>query len=206
MPSPSPECTTRIYTYHSLSRRYNGNKSPDLQLTVYEYGKDSIEIELTNLQYALQRCQNIKHIFMIIVIYSTYIIMASKNVTLLKGHILYDLSCLLWLLYRIINLLSLIHTEKVIVCLDLALQCHTVRFLRRTSNLFIPASNIYDIVINEVIENLDVHYILIIRTKGSLFQKKPIITLFNTLQPSFDCLQMTYRCLNRIFRKTDGIT
>ncbi|XP_018797268.1 PREDICTED: uncharacterized protein LOC108974091 [Bactrocera latifrons] len=205
MPSPSPECTTKIYTYQSLCQRYSGNKSPDLQLTVHEYGKDSIELELTNLQYALQRYQKIKHICINIIIYIVYIIMVSKNVTLLKGHMLCDLSCLLWLLYRIFNLMSLIHTEKVIICLDLALQCHTVRFLRRTSNLFIPASNIYDIVINEVIEDLDVHYILIIRTKGSLFQKKPIITLFNSLQPSFECLQMTYRCLNGIFRKSNGI-
>lgn len=45
-------------------------------------------------------------------------------------------------------------SEKVIICLDLALQCHTVRFLRRTSNLFIPVNNIYDIVINEVIEDV----------------------------------------------------
>lgn len=206
MPSPSPECTTQTYTYHSLSQRYSGNKSPDLQLTVQEYGKDCIELKLTNLQYALQRCQKIKHICLSIIIYFVYIILISRNVTLLKGHILCDLSCLLWLLYRIFNLMSLIETEKVIICLDLALQCHTVRFLRRTSNLFIPVNNIYDIVINEVIEDLDVHYILIIRTKGSLFQKKPIVTLFNTLQPCFECLQMTYRCLNKIFRKSNRMT
>uniref|UniRef100_A0A0A1XHQ6 Phosphatidylinositol N-acetylglucosaminyltransferase subunit gpi15 n=1 Tax=Zeugodacus cucurbitae TaxID=28588 RepID=A0A0A1XHQ6_ZEUCU len=152
--SSSAECTKQIYTYQSLGQRYSGHTAPDLQLTVYEYGKDSIELELTNLQYASKRYQKIKHICMIIIIYIIYVIMVSKDFTPLKGHILCDLTFLLWLLYRILNLLSLIQTEKVIMCLDLALQCHTVRFLRRTSNLFIPASNIYDIVINEVIEDV----------------------------------------------------
>ncbi|XP_004537849.1 uncharacterized protein LOC101462194 [Ceratitis capitata] len=200
------DCTTQVYVYHSLGHQYSGNKSPDLQLTLHEYGKDSIELELTNLRYNTQKWQKIKHICILATLYLACITSVPKSLLLSKGLILCGVSCLLWLLYRILNLLSLIKSERIIFCLDLALQCHTVRIFSRTSNIFIPANNIYDIVINEVIEDLDVHYILIIRTQGQLFQKRPIIPLFNKLHPSFECLQMTYKYLNKILRKTGRLS
>ncbi|XP_053947210.1 uncharacterized protein LOC128855955 isoform X1 [Anastrepha ludens] len=203
--SSSKECTTQICQYQSLGQRYTGSKRPDLELTLREYGKDSVEIELTNLRYTTQKRKQIKHICMLITMYVVYSILKSKSCLLFKGHILCDFSFLFWLIYRLFGLFSLIQTEKILFCLDLALQCHTVRFLSRTLNLFIPANSIYDVVINEVIENMDVHYILIIRTKGDIFQKKPIIALFNSLHPSFECLHMVYKSLNKIRQQSSPI-
>ncbi|XP_017472058.1 PREDICTED: uncharacterized protein LOC108363269 isoform X1 [Rhagoletis zephyria] len=202
--SSHSDTSTQIYKYHSIRQMYAGDKLPDLQLTLREYSKDSVEIEVTNLRYGIQRWQKMKHICTIITIYIMYSILTSKS-WLFKGHILCDLSLFFWFLYRIVKLFSLIQSEKVLFCSDLALQCHTVRFLSRTSNLFIPANNVYDVVINEAIEDLDVHYVLIIRTKGDLYQKRPIIAIFNTLRPTFDCLHMVNKCLNKARRKASTL-
>ncbi|XP_067619505.1 uncharacterized protein PIG-H [Eurosta solidaginis] len=192
-----PERSKKVCLCHSRGQLYDGNETPDLQLTLSEYGQDAIEIELTNMQYSSQKRQKIKHIILFLFVWIAYTISTSSREVWFSKHALCDISFILWILYRLINLFSLIQSERVIFCLDLALQCHTVRFLQRSSNLLIPVNNIYDIVINEVIENLDVHYILIIRTQGELFQKKPIISIFNTLHPSFECLQKIYICLNK---------
>ncbi|KRK03062.1 uncharacterized protein LOC6539848 isoform X2 [Drosophila yakuba] len=44
---------------------------------------------------------------------------------------------------------------------------------------------------------LDVKYILILRTKGSQFMKRPIIPLFNSQSPPFECMLHACGVLHR---------
>ncbi|EDW84567.2 uncharacterized protein Dwil_GK13067 [Drosophila willistoni] len=89
-----------------------------------------------------------------------------------------------------------LQSEKLFYSWDLALQTETVHTFGRKTIQCVQRGHLYDIVMNEVIENLDVKYMLIMRTKGGMFDRKPIIPLFNALSPSFECLQHIHRILH----------
>lgn len=63
-----------------------------------------------------------------------------------------------------------------------------------TTTKYIPLKEFHDIVINEVIHNFNIKYILLLRTKS---KQKPIFPLLEPLNPPLDCLEEVYQVINR---------
>ncbi|XP_037944356.1 uncharacterized protein LOC119677160 [Teleopsis dalmanni] len=117
-----------IYKYQSIKQKYTGSKEADLELNIECYSRDSIQVQLTNLNYNKQKQNKI---------FLTYLMYVAKSMS------------------------DIIKKEKLLICNNFALQLETERCFSRKSNRFISASDIHDVVINEVIQD-----ILMLRTKN----------------------------------------
>ncbi|XP_017968834.1 uncharacterized protein LOC108660082 [Drosophila navojoa] len=182
------------HRYFSIAAKYNGNSVEDLELTIQKYGTDVVRIQLLNRIHGQQCAIQFKRLFVLLglaIVYFALALTVSQGPARLgQAHILYP--TLLWLAMSVLILrsaLQLVHSEKLFYSWDMALQTETVRTFGRKSVLCVQRGHLHDMVLNEVIEDLDIKYVLILRTKGSIFKERPIIPLFNSLSPSFECLQ-----------------
>ncbi|XP_037952236.1 uncharacterized protein LOC119682796 isoform X2 [Teleopsis dalmanni] len=183
-----------IYKYQSIKQKYTGSKEADLELNIECYSRDSIQVQLTNLNYNKQKQNKICNILLTLCFLSTYttfrFIYFTKNLQLFCDREWLAFTAILtYLMYVAKSMSDIIKKE---------------RCFSRKSNRFISASDIHDVVINEVIQDLDVHYILMLRTKKRLFNKTPIIVIFNNLRPSVECLEMIYNNLKKIFINSEN--
>ncbi|KAM7362496.1 phosphatidylinositol glycan anchor biosynthesis class H [Cochliomyia hominivorax] len=186
------------YNIHSISNLYQGSTETDLNIEIREYGSDALEVTLINKNYSKQ-CSTLRNKFILLI----FCIYAYCMSYLLKSYhlILIDFAIILCLLLLLWHLNRLTKTEKFLFCYDFGIHFQVEKCLGKR-NRFVAASNIHDIVINEVIENLDFRYLLILRTKGALFQKTPIIPIFKIFKPSYECLSLVYKHLNKVMIKS----
>ncbi|XP_017873787.1 PREDICTED: uncharacterized protein LOC108621144 [Drosophila arizonae] len=182
------------HRYFSITAKYKGVDVEDLELTVQKYGNDVVRIQLLNRMHGQQCAVQFKRFCVLLglgIVYFAFALTVSEGPARLgQAQFLYP--TLLWLAMSISIIrtaLQLVHSEKLFYSWDMALQTETVRTFGRQSVLCVQRGHLHDMVLNEVIENLDIKYMLILRTKGSIFKERPIIPLFNSLSPSFECLQ-----------------
>ncbi|XP_022233236.2 uncharacterized protein LOC111081443 [Drosophila obscura] len=201
-----PELTRK--RFYSLGAKYAGSTQEDLEVYIKNYGGDVVRIELVNRQHGAQ-CQRQLHRFLVLLSVSTvYFVsvwcLGDKLTSFWQPRILYPILIVTTLATVIVRTaLALVKTEKLFYSWDMALQTETVRSFGRESVFCVQRGHIHDIVLNEVIENLDVKYMLILRTRGSMFKKRPIIPMFNSQSPSFECLQHIYQILHRYWLNSD---
>ncbi|KAI8130797.1 hypothetical protein CVS40_0827 [Lucilia cuprina] len=157
------------YKFHSLPNLYKGSTETNINLEIYEYGPDALEVKLINTNYKMQWKALKKQFLYLILCFSAYLtnfLLKPNQLTYIDAIFIIWLVPLLWRLNRLVE--------------------------------FVAACNIHDIVINEVLEDLDFRYLLILRTKGRLFLNKPIIPIFTVFKPSYDCLCLVYKHLNKV--------
>ncbi|XP_017026714.1 phosphatidylinositol N-acetylglucosaminyltransferase subunit H [Drosophila kikkawai] len=190
-----------IHRYYSRKAKYAGYAEADLELCIRHCGGDVVRIELVNRLHGTELRRQLRRLLLLVFLATAYFVgvcgLWSRNIGLWQPRIIYPL--VTWALVAILMLrstLNLVHIERLFYSWDMALQTETVRSFGRQSVLCVQRGQIHDIVLNEVIEDLDVKYMLILRTKGSLFKKSPVIPLFNSQSPSFECLQHIHRVLH----------
>ncbi|XP_030562851.1 uncharacterized protein LOC115764121 isoform X2 [Drosophila novamexicana] len=189
------------HRYFSKTAIYKGSVVEDLELTVQKYGEDVVRIQLLNRLHGEQCRAQLKRFFWLLglaTVYFGFALALSEGPTRMgQAHILYPgLLCFALSASIFRTTLQLVHSEKLFYSWDMALQTETVRTFGRQSVLCVQRGHLHDMVLNEVIENLDIKYMLILRTKGSMFKERPIIPLFNNLSPPFECLQHIQRILH----------
>ncbi|XP_055903713.1 uncharacterized protein LOC129939647 [Eupeodes corollae] len=167
----------------NIFRSFGGR---ELQLNIIDYNRDSFEIQIINKDYSNERSFRLKSIATLAVTYLAYIASTTSRLLIV------DVLSLFTLGFLIYTTIELVKSEKVLFVAEFALQITTEKFLSRKSSLFIPSNNIKDVVINEVINDLAIKYVLITRTRGSLSHDKPIIAMFKSLQPRIECLEVVY--------------
>ncbi|XP_013118616.2 phosphatidylinositol N-acetylglucosaminyltransferase subunit H isoform X1 [Stomoxys calcitrans] len=186
-----------IYEFHSTTHLYEGIKEPNLRLEVHEYGSDAVQIKLVNKTFAKQKNEVGQHCVFFATTCCCYLWLHLNH----SFRLVYmEVFLLLWLVPLLWRLLSIVESETFIYCYDFGMHLQVKKLLGK-SNSFITSSNIHDVRINEVVENFDFRYLLIIRTKGKLFQKKPIIPVFKIFKPTCDCLSLIYKSLNQVMLK-----
>ncbi|XP_050079322.1 LOW QUALITY PROTEIN: phosphatidylinositol N-acetylglucosaminyltransferase subunit H [Anopheles maculipalpis] len=122
---------------------------------------------------------------------------------------------------------NVIKSESLVLVKDFAMQCSTTFASGTVRNALIPIEYVQDIVINEVLFNLKVIFVLQVLTKGHLFRKKPVITLLQAsidtllidfhyimynyilpmiqqLKPGLPCLKIIYQELHSLLELQDG--
>lgn len=157
-----------------------------MKLNIIDYNRDSFEVQIKNENYPNERNFRFKAIVTLGLTYLAYTVAASNRLLLV------DIVSLVTLAYLIYTTIELVKSEKILFVAEFALQITTEKFLSRKSSIFIPTANIKDVVINEVIDDLAIKYVLITRTKGNLCHTKPIIAMFKSLQPRIECLEVIY--------------
>ncbi|XP_065371620.1 uncharacterized protein PIG-H [Calliphora vicina] len=185
------------YKFHSITNLYNGLPQTNLNLEIYQYGSDSVEVKLINTDYPKQRNALKKQFIYLILCFYAYamlFLLKSYHLAFIDTILIISLIPLLW------RLSSLVEYEKLIFCYDFGIHLQIQKFSGK-QNKFVAASHIHDIVINEVLENLDFRYLLILRTKGNLFHKKQIIPIFMIFKPTYECLSLVYKHLNKVMVK-----
>ncbi|KAH8357214.1 hypothetical protein KR084_009571 [Drosophila pseudotakahashii] len=190
-----------IHRYYSRQAKYEGSVDADLELCIKHCDGDVVRIELVNRQHGIQLQRNLRRLLLLLFLAIAYFVgvcgFEDRKFGILQPRILYPLvTCVSVAILMLRSTLNLVQSERLFYSWDMALQTETVRSFGRESVLCIQRGHIEDIVLNEVIEDLDVKYMLILRTKGSQFKKRPIVPLFNSQSPSFECLQHTYRVLH----------
>ncbi|XP_037814703.1 uncharacterized protein LOC119605575 [Lucilia sericata] len=182
------------YKFHSLTNLYKGSTETNIKLEIYEYGPDALEVKLINTNYQMQWTALKKQFLYFILSFSAYV----ANFVLKSYHLAYiDTIFIIWLVPLLWRLSRLVEYEKFIFCYDFGLHLQIQKCMGQ-KNRFVAACNIHDIVINEVLEDLDFRYLLILRTKGKVFVNKPIIPIFTVFKPSYDCLCLVYKHLNKV--------
>ncbi|KNC21416.1 hypothetical protein FF38_12560, partial [Lucilia cuprina] len=162
------------YKFHSLPNLYKGSTETNINLEIYEYGPDALEVKLINTNYKMQWKALKKQFLYLILCFSAYL----TNFLLKPNQLTYiDAIFIIWLVPLLWRLNRLVEYEKFIFCYDFGLHLQIQKCMGQ-KNRFVAACNIHDIVINEVLEDLDFRYLLILRTKGRLFLNKPIIPIF----------------------------
>ncbi|EDV42750.1 uncharacterized protein Dana_GF18151 [Drosophila ananassae] len=189
-----------IHRYYSRQAKYAGYTDADLELLIQRCGGDVVRMELVNRQHGAQLRRQLRRLLLLISLSIAYFVgvcgFGSRSLGILQPRILYPLlTCVSVSVLLVRSLLNLVQTERLFYSWDMALQTETVRSFGREEVLCVERGNIQDIVLNEVIEDLDVKYILILRTKGSIFKSRPIIPIFNNQSPSFECLQHVHKTL-----------
>ncbi|XP_068153785.1 uncharacterized protein PIG-H [Drosophila tropicalis] len=187
------------HKYYSRHAKYAGLTEADLELCIRSYDNDAVvRIELLNRQFGSQWREQLHRFWVLvglITVYFACVWTCSSSVwqvpTLIFAMLMITLGG-----YILSSALNLVQSEKLFYSWDLALQTETVHTFGRKTIQCVQRGHLYDIVLNEVIENLDVKYMLIVRTKGGMFDRKPIIPLFNMHSPSFECLQHIYRIIH----------
>ncbi|XP_030371015.1 uncharacterized protein LOC115621488 isoform X2 [Scaptodrosophila lebanonensis] len=175
--------------FFSTGAKYAGNTEEDLELGIKYYGEEVVRMELVNRQHRAQCRSQLNRMLVLFGLAALYLSFAIKfsehPVTFGQAQILYPVLLFLTIFMIILHSSSrLVQSEKVFYSWDLALQTEIVRTFGRESYC-VQRGNLHDIVINE----LDIKYMLILRTKGNLFRERPIIPLFHSLSPSLECLQ-----------------
>ncbi|SPP80317.1 phosphatidylinositol N-acetylglucosaminyltransferase subunit H [Drosophila guanche] len=201
-----PELTRK--RFYSLGAKYAGSTEEDLEVCIKNYGGDVVRIELVNRLHGAQCQRQLRRFLLLLSASTVYFIsvwrLGDNFISIWQPRILYPIIIVATLAIVIIRTaLALVKTEKLFYSWDMALQTETVRSFGRESVFCVQRGHIHDIVLNEVIENLDVKYMLILRTRGSMFKKRPIIPLFHSQSPSFECLQHIYRILHRHWLNSD---
>ncbi|KAH8383910.1 hypothetical protein KR009_011181 [Drosophila setifemur] len=190
-----------IHRYYSRLAKYTGSAEADLELCIQRCGGDVVRMELVNRQHGVQLRRQLRRLLVLVSLSIAYFVgvccIWNRSLSLWQPRILYPLvTCVSVAILIIRSTLKLVQSERLFYSWDLALQTETVRSFGKETVLCVQRGNIHDIVLNEVIEDLDVKYMLILRTKGTLFQNRPIIPLFNSQSPSFECLQHIYKVLH----------
>nr|XP_044250029.1 uncharacterized protein LOC108064381 [Drosophila takahashii] len=190
-----------IHRYYSRQAKYEGAVDADLELCIKHCGGDVVRIELVNRQHGIQLQRKLRRLLLLLFLAIAYFVgvcgLKDRKFGILQPRILYPLvTCVSVAILMLRSTLNLVQAERLFYSWDMALQTETVRSFGRESVLCVQRGHIQDIVLNEVIEDLDVKYMLILRTKGSQFKKRPIVPLFNSQSPSFECLQHAYRVLH----------
>ncbi|XP_001358413.3 uncharacterized protein PIG-H [Drosophila pseudoobscura] len=200
-----PELTRK--RFYSLGAKYAGSTEEDLEVCIKNYGGDVVRIELVNRQHGAQFQRQLHRFLLLLCVSTVYFVCVWRLgdiISFWQPRILSPILIVTTLAIAIIrSALGLVKTEKLFYSWDMALQTETVRSFGRESVFCVQRGHIHDIVLNEVIENLDVKYMLILRTRGSMFKKRPIIPLFHTQSPSFECLQHIYKILHRYWLNSD---
>ncbi|XP_043652499.1 uncharacterized protein LOC122619558 [Drosophila teissieri] len=191
-----------IHRYYSRQAKYEGSVEGDLELCIKHCGGDVVRIELVNRLHGMQLQRKLRRILLLVFLAIAYFVgtcgFDNRTISFLQPRILYPLvTCASVAILLIRSTLNLVQAERLFYSWDMALQMDTVRSFGRESVFCVQRGHIEDIVLNEVIENLDVKYMLILRTKGSQFMKRPIIPLFNSQSPPIECLQHTYAVLHK---------
>ncbi|XP_061393343.1 phosphatidylinositol N-acetylglucosaminyltransferase subunit H [Musca vetustissima] len=186
-----------IYEFHSTSHLYKGIEEADLRLEIHELGHDALQIMLINKDFPKQRKVAIKETLLFAGICGFYLWLHLNAAFRL---LYFAIISVIWFLPILWRWLSLVKSETFIYCYDFGINLQIERLLGK-SNTFISSSDIHDIRINEVLENFDFRYLLIIRIKGKLFRKHPIIPIFKIFKPTCDCLSMIYKKLNQVHCK-----
>ncbi|XP_016959840.1 uncharacterized protein LOC108031136 [Drosophila biarmipes] len=195
------ETKVTIHRYYSRQAKYAGSVEPDLELCIRHCGGDAVRIELVNRQHGIQLRRKVRRLLLLVFLAIVYFVgvcrFEDRKIHILQPRILYPLvTCVFVAILVLRSALNLVQAERLFYSWDMALQTETVRSFGRESVFCVQRGHIEDIVLNEVIEDLDVKYMLILRTKGSMFKKRPIVPLFNSQSPSFESLQHIYRVLN----------
>ncbi|SPP80318.1 Hypothetical predicted protein [Drosophila guanche] len=177
-----PELTRK--RFYSLGAKYAGSTEEDLEVCIKNYGGDVVRIELVNRLHGAQCQRQLRRFLLLLSASTVYFIsvwrLGDNFISIWQPRILYPIIIVATLAIVIIRTaLALVKTEKLFYSWDMALQTETVRSFGRESVFCVQRGHIHDIVLNEVIENLDVKYMLILRTRGSMFKKRPIIPLFH---------------------------
>ncbi|XP_055385046.1 uncharacterized protein LOC129614470 [Condylostylus longicornis] len=175
------------------------NKKRKIRVEILEQSRDTIEVNLINLSYNEERLQNFKNIAINLLCFLIYMNFFSRLPFI-------DLCLLCILLFLICRMLKIIKKDSICFYGGLALRTETTYFLNQKSSFFLPTEYIFDTVINEVIENLCVKYILIIRTKKEVYHQKPIIPVITALEPSIQCLKFIYERLRNKILLYNGIS
>ncbi|EDW96309.1 uncharacterized protein Dyak_GE24958, isoform A [Drosophila yakuba] len=191
-----------IHRYYSRKAKYEGSVEADLELCIKHCGGDVVRIELVNRLHGMQLQRKLRQILLLGFLAVAYFVgicgFDNRSISFLHPRILYPLAlCASVANLLIRSTLNLVQAERLFYSWDMALQMETVRSFGRKSVLCVQRGHIENIVLNEVIENLDVKYILILRTKGSQFMKRPIIPLFNSQSPPFECMLHACGVLHR---------
>lgn len=190
-----------IHRYYSRQAKYAGSVEADLELCIRHCDGDAVRIELVNRQHGVQLQRMLRRLLLLVFLAIAYFVgvcgFEDRRVHILQPRILYPLvTSVAMAILMLRSTLNLVQAERLFYSWDMALQIETVRSFGRETVSCVQRGHIQDIVLNEVIEDLDVKYMLILRTKGSLFKKRPVVPLFNSQSPSFECLQHTYRVLH----------
>ncbi|XP_073815847.1 phosphatidylinositol glycan anchor biosynthesis class H isoform X2 [Musca autumnalis] len=178
--------------FHSKPHLYQGIEETDLRLEINELSIDALQIKLINKNFHKQKTAAIKQTLVFVIICGFYLWLHLNAAFRL---LYFGIISILWFLPILWRWISLVKAESFIYCYDFGINLQIERLLGK-SNTFISSSDIHDVRINEVLENFDFRYLLIIRTKGKLFQKKPIIPIFKVFKPTCDCLTIIYKKLN----------
>ncbi|XP_016976262.1 uncharacterized protein LOC108042466 isoform X1 [Drosophila rhopaloa] len=195
------ESQVTIHRYYSRQAKYSGSADPDLELCIKHCGGDVVRMELVNRLHGIQLQHKLRRLLLLLFLAIAYFVgvcgFGSRSLGILQPRILYPLvTCVSVAILMLRSTLNLVQAERLFYSWDMALQTETVRSFGRESVLCIQRGHIQDIVLNEVIEDLDVKYMLILRTKGTQFKKRPIVPLLTSQSPSFECLQHSYRVLH----------
>ncbi|XP_037025979.1 uncharacterized protein LOC119067230 [Bradysia coprophila] len=175
--------TQNIRNY--LSQSVSGD---DIQLDITELDLNTTEIVISNLNFKTNRSTGIK--------------LLSLSALLLGGSLIFQsiilyAALIVFLSIRFYCFTCLVQSEKLTVTKDFGVQLLTTYTLGRTRSLFIQFAHIHDVVIQEVIQNLKVTFMLAFLTKGSWFEKRPIIPIVNTINPRLDVLKIVYNILRK---------
>ncbi|XP_011293583.1 phosphatidylinositol N-acetylglucosaminyltransferase subunit H [Musca domestica] len=190
--------SSMIYEFHSTTHLYKGLEETDLRLEIHELGSDALQVRLVNKDFPKQKKAAIKESLVFVAICGFYLWLHLNAAFRL---LYFGIASFLWFLPILWRWLSLVKAENIIFCHDFGINLQIEKCWGK-SNTFISSSAIHDIRINEVLENFDFRYLLIIRTKGKLFQKRPIIPIFKVFNPTCDCLNIIYKKLNQMYCKT----
>ncbi|KAM8703036.1 hypothetical protein ACLKA7_005387 [Drosophila subpalustris] len=177
----------KTHKYFSIPAKYSGSSVEDLELNIQKYGDNVVRMQLLNRVHSKQCGAQLKRFILLAGLAFTYYglvltVGEEGSAKIQQAHMLYPGVLWLVLAFKILRTtLDLVHSEKIFYSWDMALQTETVRTFGRKSVCCVQRGHLHDIVLNEVIENLDVKYMLILRTKGSMFKERPIIPLFNLL-------------------------
>lgn len=166
--------------------QFNTVDGKNICLEVLQLNPRAVAVNISNLNYRDSTKMNIRSITFVALVYLTILISVDRVP-------LIDFGAICYLLYTIYKTFRLIQSETVIFINEFGLQSTTTYFLGFSTNKFIPRNEIHDVIINEVLCDLRVIYLLAIRTKGNLFNVSSIIPLFNNLKPNVACLEIIYK-------------
>ncbi|XP_063705934.1 uncharacterized protein LOC134835019 [Culicoides brevitarsis] len=172
---------------------FQSSSGTQLRVKFTQNLENTLEIEIENGEFIAVKRSRIKWIAVSSVLYLLYIMMAKH---FFIANIIFG-STMLILVY---TFAGLVKSEKVTLVRNFGLQTCTSFAFGKVSNLLIPEKCLQDVVINEVIYNLKVIYVLDVLTKGSICKEKPIITLFSNLLPNLECLELCYKLMHGVLR------
>lgn len=124
-----------------------------LKLSIIEHNsKSCFEIKVKNENFLKSRQNSTRNLIIAALIYILYVVTISQQRW--THHLILSSTFLVFLCH----LISLVDTEIVKIVQDIGLEKSTIFSFNRTSDTFIPSSNISGFVINEVIYFVSSYY------------------------------------------------